>query len=82
MKAFTVAITRDILDQYDRSEISYSRMVELLNERFYEVHTELGIALIEKIKEHTDGMDEIERKDYFNMIVDEMKLKKGGHMKR
>jgi len=33
MKPFTVSITRDILDQYDRSEISYSRMVGLLNER-------------------------------------------------
>ena len=36
MKPFTVAITRDILDQYFREEISYSKMVELLNARVYE----------------------------------------------
>jgi len=31
-KPFTVANVRDILDQLDREEITYSRMVELLNE--------------------------------------------------
>jgi hypothetical protein len=33
MKPFTVSITRDILDQHFRDEISYTKMVELLNER-------------------------------------------------
>ena len=36
MKPFTVAITRDILDQYFREEISYSKMIELLNIRVHE----------------------------------------------
>jgi len=31
-KPFTVAIVREITDQWDREEISYSKMVELLNE--------------------------------------------------
>jgi hypothetical protein len=31
-KPFKVSNVRQIIDQYDREEISYSRMVELLNE--------------------------------------------------
>lgn len=37
MKVFTVAIVRDILDQFFKEKVSYSRMVELLNERVEEV---------------------------------------------
>jgi hypothetical protein len=82
MKAFTVSVTRDILDQYDRSEISYSRMVELLNERFDYVHSERGIALVNKIKEVTGHMTESEINQFFDMIIEEMQLMKGGKMKR
>lgn len=38
MKPFIVANVREILDQYDKEEISFSRMVEMLNEvaeKFY-----------------------------------------------
>jgi len=39
-KPFIVANVRDILDQYDKEEISFSKMVEMLNdvaEKFYVV---------------------------------------------
>ena len=32
-KPFAVANVRDILDQYEREEISFSKMVEMLNEK-------------------------------------------------
>ena len=37
-KPFIVANVREVLDQYDREEISFSKMVEMLNEiaeKFY-----------------------------------------------
>lgn len=55
MKAIRQAQTREILDAYDREDISYSRM----NEMFNELADEFAIGFAEWLLKNYDGVKSV-----------------------
>ena len=55
-KPFTIGILREITDLYEEGEISYGRMVEMLNEVAMKWHNST-ISKMETVKTKTYGSD-------------------------
>jgi hypothetical protein len=62
-KPFIVANVREIIDQWDREEISYSRMVEMLNEIAFNYFTPSPDTKAAELEKELDSMTEL--KDYW-----------------
>jgi len=63
-KPFNIALVRDITDYWDLGEISFSRMVEMLNEIAIEWHEQQAISKMETLETWEDIEEEYQKDEY------------------